>query len=134
MTTTNNDFLDVLCTHINSLGLPLTASVGYVDEQEGLALYPLPGGDVEEEDLAGTQTVKLYYEIAIKSKDQALNNTTLWQINAALSQLGLELPSQNGSYTFLSLDVAAPSLNDLDEQGFYIYLLDLTARLEIERN
>lgn len=132
--TTNNDFLDVLCAHINSLGLSLQADVGYVDEQEGLALYPLPGGSVEEEDLAGTQTVKLYYEIAIKSRDQALNNATLWQINAALSQLNLNLPSQNDSYTFLSLEVAAPSLNDLDEQGFYIYLLDISARLEVERN
>ena len=83
--------------------------------------------------MAGTQTVSLPFEIAIKSRDQALNNTILWQINAALSKMDLDLPSKNQSYNFLSLAVDKPYLNDLDEQGFYIYLLDVTASLEIER-
>ncbi|HHJ9758562.1 TPA: capsid protein, partial [Streptococcus pyogenes] len=41
-------------------------------------------------------------------------------------------PSLNHSYTFTSLDVEKPFLNDLSDQGFYIYVLDITAHLEIE--
>ena len=86
-----------------------------------------------DEDMAGTQIVDLPFEIAIKSKDQKLIENILWQINTALSKIGLELPSKNNSYNFLGLEVKKPYLNDLDEQGFYIYLLDVTASLEIER-
>ena len=77
--------------------------------------------------------MSLPFEIAIKSKDQSLTNATLWLINTSLSQLDLDLPSLNQSYEFLGLEVAKPFLNDLDEQGFYIYQLDITASLEIER-
>lgn len=129
----NNDFSEVLRDFINTLNLPLTCTLDYLSEKEGLVLYPLPGGKVEDEDMAGTQTVSLPFEIAIKSRDQALNNTILWQINAALSKMDLDLPSKNKSYNFLNLAVDKPYLNDLDEQGFYIYLLDVTASLEIER-
>ena len=130
----NNDFSTVLLNHIKKLNLAIPARLDYLGEHEDLVIYPLPGGKVEAEDMAGTQTVSLPFEIAIKSRDQELNNNTLWQINAALSKMDLELPSKNGSYEFLGLKVDKPYLNDLDEQGFYIYLLDLTASLEIERN
>ncbi|WP_149556558.1 minor capsid protein [Streptococcus cristatus] len=129
----NNDFSEVLLEHVKSIQSKIPSALGYLDEKEGLVIYPLPGGKVEGEDMAGTQTVSLPFEIAIKSRDQALNNTILWQINAALSKMDLDLPSKNKSYNFLGLAVDKPYLNDLDEQGFYIYLLDVTASLEIER-
>ena len=128
----NNDFSTVLLNYIKGLNLAIPARLDYLDETEDLVVYPLPGGKVEKEDLAGTQTVSLPFEIAIKSQDQSLNNAILWQINTALSKLDLDLPSLNHSYEFLSLDVAKPYLNDLDEKGFYVYLLDVTASLEIE--
>lgn len=129
----NNDFSEVLLEHIKSVQSKIPSALGYLDEKEGLVIYPLPGGKVEDEDMAGVQTVSLPFEIAIKSRDQVLNNTILWQINAALSKMDLDLPSKNKSYNFLGLAVDKPYLNDLDEQGFYIYLLDVTASLEIER-
>jgi len=129
----NNDFSEVLLEHIKSIQSKIPSALGYLDEKEGLVIYPLPGGKVEDEDMAGIQTISLPFEIAIKSRDQALNNTILWQINAALSKMDLDLPSKNKSYNFLGLAVDKPYLNDLDEQGFYIYLLDVTASLEIER-
>jgi hypothetical protein len=129
----NNDFSEVLLEHIKSVQSKIPSALGYLDEKEGLVIYPLPGGKVEDEDMAGVQTVSLPFEIAIKSRDQVLNNTILWQINAALSKMDLDLPSKNESYNFLGLAVDKPYLNDLDEQGFYIYLLDVTASLEIER-
>lgn len=129
----NNDFSTVLLNHIKKLNLSIPARLDYLGEHEDLVIYPLPGGKVEAEDMAGTQTVSLPFEIAIKSQDQSLTNATLWLINTSLSQLDLDLPSLNQSYEFLGLEVAKPFLNDLDEQGFYIYQLDITASLEIER-
>lgn len=128
-----NDFSEVLLEHIKSVQTQIPSKHGYLDEHEGLVIYPLPGGNVVEEDMAGTQIVDLPFEIAIKSKDQKLIDNTLWQINTALSKIGLELPSKNNSYNFLGLEVKKTYLNELDEQGFYIYLLDVTANLEIER-
>ena len=128
-----NDFSEVLLEYIKSVQSQIPSKHGYLEEKEGLAIYPLPGGDVVDEDMAGTQIVDLPFEIAIKSKDQKLIDNTLWQINTALSKIGLELPSKNNSYNYLGLEVKKPYLNELDEQGFYTYLLDVTANLEIER-
>ena len=129
----DNDFSEVLANFINTLGLPLKCKLDYLSEDESLSVYPLPGGKVEDEDMAGTQILSLPYEIAIKSKDQQKLSTILWKITE-LSKIGFELPSSNNSYTFLALTVETPSLNDADEQGFYIYLLDLQATIEVERS
>ena len=86
------------------------------------------------EDMAGTQTVRLPFEIVVKSKDQQKANTILWAINYALSAMTVQIDSLNGSYEFLNLDVSKPFINDKDDQGFYIYMLDITATIEIERN
>lgn len=130
----NNDFSDVLKDFLAGLGLPLTPRLDYLNEGENLVIYALPGGKVEGEDMAGTQILSLPFEIAIKSKDQQKVNAVLWKINTELSKIGLELPSLNNSYTFLSLKVETPSLNDVNDQDYYIYLLDLEARLEVERS
>lgn len=130
----NNDFSEVLKGFLAGLGLPLTPRLDYLNEGEDLVIYALPGGKVEDEDMAGTQILSLPYEIAIKSKDQQKVNATLWKINTELSKIGLELPSLNNSYTFLSLNVETPSLNDVNDEDYYIYLLDLQATLEVERS
>ena len=129
-----NDFLEQLNSFINTLNLPIPCRMDYLDEDESLVCYPLAGGKVNTLYMDEAKDVTLPFEIAIKSRDQELNDNILWQINAALSKMDLELPSKNGSYEFLGLKVDKPYLNDLDEQGFYIYLLDVTASLEIERN
>lgn len=130
----NNDFSEVLKDFLAGLGLPLTPRLDYLNESEDLVIYALPGGKVEDEDMAGTQILSLPYEIAIKSKDQQKVNATLWKINTELSRIGLELPSLNNSYTFLSLKVETPSLNDVNDEDYYIYLLDLQATIEVERS
>lgn len=130
----NNDFSGVLKDFLAGLGLPLTPRLDYLNEGEDLVIYALPGGKVEDEDMAGTQILSLPYEIAIKSKDQQKVNATLWKINTELSKIGLELPSLNNSYTFLSLKVETPSLNDVNDEDYYIYLLDLQATIEVERS
>ncbi|MDZ5503169.1 minor capsid protein [Enterococcus cecorum] len=130
----NNDFIEALAEFLNALGLPLQARLDYLSEHEDLVIYSLPGGQVISEDMSGTQTVRLPFEIVVKSKDQQKANTILWAINYALSAMTVQIDSLNGSYEFLNLDVSKPFINDKDEQGFYIYMLDITATIEIERN
>lgn len=126
----NNDFSEVLRDFINTLNLPLTCTLDYLSEKESLVIYPLPGGKIEKEYMNGKQDISLVYEVAIKTTDHQKTSSILWAINYALADFRLELPSQNNSYQFRSLEVSQPFLNDRDDQGFYVYMLDVTARLE----
>lgn len=126
----NNDFSEVLRDFINTLSLPLTCRLDYLSEVEGLVLYPLPGGKVEKEYMNGKQDISLVFEVAIKTTDHQKTSSILWAINSALTDFNLELPSQNNSYQFRGLEVSQPFLNDRDDQGFYVYMLDITAQLE----
>lgn len=126
----NNDFSEVLRDFINTLSLPLTCRLDYLSEVEGLVLYPLPGGKVEKEYMNGKQDISLVFEVAIKTTDHQKTSSILWAINSALADFNLELPSQNNSYQFRGLGVSQPFLNDRDDQGFYVYMLDITAQLE----
>lgn len=126
----NNDFSEVLRDFINTLNLPLICTLDYLSEKESLVIYPLPGGKIEKEYMNGKQDISLVYEVAIKTTDHPKTSSILWAINYALADFSLELPSQNNSYQFRSLEVSQPFLNDRDDQGFYVYMLDVTARLE----
>lgn len=127
----NNDFSEVLRDFINTLGLTLTCRLDYLSETESLVLYPLPGGKVEKEYMNGKQDISLVFEVAIKTTDHQKTSAILWAINYALADFNLELPSQNNSYQFRGLEVSQPFLNDRDDQGFYVYMLDITAKLEV---
>ena len=127
----NNDFNVVLRDFINTLGLPLYCALDFLSELDSLVLYPLPGGKIERVYMDGSRDVSLIFEIAVKVKDQAVASECLWEINKALSEFDLDLPSQNNSYIFNSLTTTQPSLNERDEQGFYIYLQDITPNLTI---
>lgn len=127
----NNDFSEVIRDFINNLNLPLKCRLDYLSEDEDLVLYPLPGGKLEKEYMDGKQDISLLFEFAIKSQDQAKTSAILWNINQVLSDFSLDLPSNNNSYQFRGLEVAQPFLNDRNEQGFYIYMLDITAKLEV---
>lgn len=130
----NNDFNVVLRDFINTLGLPLACELDFLSELDSLVLYPLPGGKVERVYMDGSRDVSLIFEIAVKVKNQVTASECLWEINKALSEFDLDLPSQNNSYIFNNLTTTQPSLNERDEQGFYIYLQDITANLTILNN
>ena len=127
----NNDFADVLKEYINTLSLPIHCTLDYLDALESLVLYPLPGGKVDNVYMDGSRDVTLIFELAVKSTDQKKASECLWEINKALSEFDLDLPSQNGSYLFNNLTTTQPSLNEKDGQGHYIYLQDITASLTI---
>ncbi|HEL0787353.1 TPA: minor capsid protein [Streptococcus equi subsp. zooepidemicus] len=126
----NNDFSEVLRDFINTLGLSLTCRLDYLSETEGLVLYPLPGGKVEKEYMNGKQDISLVFEVAIKTTDHQKTSSILWAVNSALADFNLELPSKNNSYQFRGLEVSQPFLNDRDDQDFYVYMLDITAKIE----
>lgn len=129
----NIDFQLILVRFINQLGLPLTARLDYLREGEDLVVYSLPGGKVKQSFMDGSQEVHLPFEIAIKSTEQELANAILWTINDALADWDIFLPSENDSYQFLGLELTKPFLNDKDEQGYYLYILDVTAHLELQK-
>nr|DAJ37436.1 MAG TPA: Minor capsid protein [Caudoviricetes sp.] len=127
----NNDFSEVLRDFINTLNLSLTCRLDYLAEKEDLVLYPLPGGKILKEYMDGKQDISLIFEVAIKTLDHQRTSSILWTINHALANFDLELPSKNNSYQFRGLEVSQPFLNDRDDQGFYIYMLDVTAEIEV---
>jgi len=127
-----NDFLESLVEVINSIpNLPMTARCDYLTASENLAVYSLPGGQVVEGYMDGKRLIALNFEIAIKSTDQQVCNSVLWQIDSVLNSLDVKVPSLNGSYEFDALSVQKPFLNDRNEQGYYIYLYDVTANIII---
>ena len=127
----NNDFSEVLRDFINTLNLSLTCRLDYLSEKEDLVLYPLPGGKILKEYMDGKQDISLVFEVAIKTLDHQRTSSILWTINHTLANFDLELPSKNNSYQFRGLEVSQPFLNDRDDQGFYIYMLDVTAEIEV---
>ena len=129
---TNNDFQIVLCNYVNTLNLGLKARIDYFNERDDLVINLISGGRTEQLFMDGSQEISLPYEIAVKSKDNQRANAIIWTIHSYLSQFGIQLPSQNNSYQFMEMEIAKPSINGQDEQGFFIYTLTITAKLEIK--
>lgn len=125
-----NDFLECLTSAINDIpNLKMKAVMNYPDETENLGVYALPGGRISGGDMLGRVKMTLNFEIAIHTKSIELANNTMWEISKALGDLSLDIPSKNESYEFESLEPEAPSLNDRDETGWYLFILDITATI-----
>ncbi|GGE26286.1 minor capsid protein [Streptococcus himalayensis] len=129
----NKNFQEVLLAHINNIkDIPLKARLDYFeDNQDDLVINALSGGIIEKEYMDGTREVSLPFEIAVKSKTNAVAIDTIWLINGDLSSFDIELPSSDNSYTFLSLKVDKPGINGKDEQGYFVYSMQVIATLEI---
>ena len=129
----NKNFQQVLLEHINNIQLmPLQARLDYFkDDKDDLVINALSGGIVDKEYMDGTREVSLPFEIAIKCKNNKRASDTIWSINGDLSSLDIDLPSTDNSYTFLSLKVDKPGINGKDEQGYFVYSMQVTAKLEI---
>ena len=124
------DFIDRIKESINSIdGLPIKIRKGYLSADESLVIYPLPGGQVITEFYDGIKDQQLNYEIAMKSKDGDKIEKVLWLISDYLEQLE-ELKSQNETFEFNSLTITSkPFINDADEQGWFVFLLDFQLKL-----
>ncbi|HEL1996231.1 TPA: minor capsid protein [Streptococcus suis] len=119
------DFLHQLKNHINeNLNLPFQMKIGYLDDQESLVVYTLPGSSVKRVYYDGTRELTLNIEIAIKSKQGQLAEESLWQI-ASLLEVLEDLPSANGSFELEDIEVTSrPFMNEVHEQGRLVFLLN----------
>lgn len=133
MTQNNKNFQLVLLNHINAINnLQLEARLDYFkDDKDDLVINALPGGSIDKQYMDGTREVSLPFEIAVKCKKNQKASDTIWLINGDLSSFDIDLPSTDSTYTFLSLDVGKPGINGRDEQGYFVYTLQVTAKLEI---
>lgn len=125
------DFIDRLKDAVNTLSIPIKMRTGYLSDKETLVIYSLPGSAVITQYMDGTRDVNMNYEIAMKSKDGAKIEQTLWQVQDYLDTL-LDVTSKNNSFEFNGLTITSkPFINDADEQGWFVFLLDFTANLTI---
>ncbi|HEL1573263.1 TPA: minor capsid protein [Streptococcus suis] len=130
----NKNFQQVLLDHINNIEhIPLKARLDYFeDDKDDLVINALSGGVIDKEYMDGTREVSLPFEVAIKCKENKKATDTIWLINGDLSSLDIDLPSTDNSYTFLSLSVDKPGINGKDEQGYFVYSMQVIAKLEIQ--
>lgn len=131
----NQNFQEVLLEHINNIpSIPLKARLDYFnDDVDDLVINAVSGGTIDKEYMDETREVSLPFEIAIKSKNNKLANDIIWLINGDLSSFDIDLPSTDNSYSFLSLRVEKPGVNGKDEQGYFIYSMQVIAKLEIKK-
>ncbi|AEF26043.1 minor capsid protein [Streptococcus parauberis] len=132
----NKNFQKVLLDHINAIpDLGLHARLDYFkDDVDDLVVNSIPGGTIDKEYFDGTREISLPFEIAVKSKSNQLASDIIWLINGDLSEFDLELQSTDQSYNFMSLEVGKPGINGQDEQKFFVYTLQLKAKIEIGGN
>ncbi|RMI79785.1 minor capsid protein [Streptococcus iniae] len=132
----NKNFQNVLLDYINAIpNIGFRARLDYFkDDVDDLVLNSIPGGTIDKEYFDGVREVSLLFEIAVKSKSNQLASDVIWLINGALSEFDIDLPSTDNSYMFMSLDVGKPGINGQDEQKFFVYTLQLKAKIEIGGN
>lgn len=123
------DFIDRLKDSINSIpDLHSKMNKGYL-AGESLVIYPISGGNVLTEYYDGVKDQQLNYEIAMQSKDGDLIEKTLWIISDYVEQLE-EVKSKDASFDFDSISIAnKPFVNNADEQGWFVFFLDVQAKL-----
>ncbi|WBX81291.1 minor capsid protein [Virgibacillus salarius] len=126
------DFMQRLNERINSIDqLPIESKMGYLGADESLVLYPLPGSQIVTQYMDGTTDQQLNYEIAMKSKVQSKIHQSLWAIQTELENL-TELESQDNSFEFEELIITnKPFINNADEQGWFVFLLDVQANITV---
>ncbi|WP_369675997.1 phage tail terminator protein, partial [Enterococcus faecium] len=77
----------------------------------------------------GIKDVQLNFEIAMKSKDGSKVEQTLWLISDMLERVE-DVTSSNKSFEFDDLTITSkPFINDADEQGWFVFLLDFQTKL-----
>lgn len=133
------DFLMELKEYINAqklasstLNKPLTSVIGLLLADESMSIMAMPGG-AETVYMDGSRDKAYQVQINIKSKRQDVAMNALNAIAKKLENLEL-LPSGNGSYDFQQIKVTSnPSFLQQDEQGFFVWVLSVSAELTISK-
>lgn len=119
------DLINRLAQSINAnVELPTKLLIGYLQPDEALGLYALPGSATINEDWAGNQTRSINFEIAIRTSNAEKGYTAIWNISSYLDTIE-DLKSADGSYQFDSLtQTSYPNNSDQDDKGYSICSLD----------
>src|SRR5690606_13831568 len=124
------DFLVQLNQKINSFGLFAQSTIGLLGPGESISIMIMPGGD-ETEYFDGSRDKNFNIQINAKSKNQMNCFNALTTIYQTLETMD-DLPSENGSYDFQKITTQSlPSLLEQDEQGFFVYVLSIEAKITI---
>ena len=124
------DFLVQLNQKINSFGLFAQSTIGLLGPGESISIMVMPGGD-ETEYFDGSRDKSFNVQINAKSKNQMNCFNALTTIYQTLETMD-DLPSENGSYDFQKITTQSlPSLLEQDEQGFFVYVLSIEAKITI---
>lgn len=126
------DFMERLAERVNQIpDLPIQVKKGYLGTGESFVVYPLPGSRTVQEYMNGTKDQQLNYEFAMKSHNHQAIHDTLWKVQNILDDLE-ELESADGSFDFEELIITnKPFINQLDEQGWFVFLLDVQANITV---
>lgn len=126
------DLTEQLANKINDMSnMPFPCIINYLNDNEGLAIYPIVGSSTQFADWAGNLTKNINYEVQIRGsvKQTALLSGTMWRIASMLDSLS-ELDSGNGSYIFQNLNITnEPSLTDADASGHVQYTLGFCVQI-----
>lgn len=105
--------------------LPMPIMMGFLNGEDTLCVYTLPGSRTTEEYFDGTKEREMLFEVGFNTKDQEKANRTLWLISNHLEELPL-LESSDGSFKFISSEISdTPFVSEQDNKGLSTYLLDL---------
>lgn len=122
--------MDKLNQKINSFELYARSRIGLLDTDESLSIMAMPGGS-EVEYMDGIRDKDYQIQINAKSRNQLNCFNALTTIYQRLENL-TDLESDNGSFDFQRFTTTSlPSLVMMDEQGFFIYQLSLSAKITI---
>lgn len=124
------DLLERLAESIDSVeGLPMPCMLGFLDGEDTLCVYSLPGSRTTEEYFDGTSEREMLYEIGFNTKDQEKANRTLWLISNHLEKLSY-LQSEDGSFCFISSEISdTPFASEQDSKGLSTYLVDTKIKI-----
>lgn len=131
----NFDFDTQLLNLIKKIpDLPMNPKISYVDEDESLVVYPLPGGVTVRSWYDGSSEMRLPFQVMIQTKDQELAYKTLWLLSNEIPKF--KKSDFNADSWYLSdggISITnQPSLNDKDEHDFYICVLEIEANILFE--
>lgn len=132
MTNKELDFMARLNHHINSLGLYTASKIGLLGADDSISIVAMPGG---RETVYFDGVRDKYYQIQVNAKSKDQNNcfNALTAIYQNLERLE-DLQSSNSSFDFTEIEtMSLPNLVGQDEQGYFIWALNLSANITIYR-
>lgn len=122
--------MDKLNQKINSFELYAKSRIGLLGADESLSIMAMPGG-AEVEYMDGIRDKDYQIQVNAKSRNQLNCFNALTTIYQKLENL-TDLESDNGSFDFQRFTTTSlPSLVMMDDQGFFIYQLSLSAKITI---